>query len=263
MTSVREKALSSNLARDRAGEEQAGARERIRQKILVVEDESDIRELVRYNLAQEGFAVEEAADGAEALERIGRRPPDLVLLDLMLPRVSGLELCRQLRANPQTARLPIIVVTAKSAEVDRVLGLEMGADDYVVKPFSPREVVARVRALLRRVHGASERLTPELFERGRLKIDFGTYEVFVDGNKKDLALREFELLRFFVQHPLRVYSREQLLDLVWGRDTFVEPRTIDVHVRRLRQQIERDDANPELVLTVRSVGYRFNPDPLG
>jgi two-component system, OmpR family, alkaline phosphatase synthesis response regulator PhoP len=239
------------------------ARERIRHKILVVEDESDIRELIRYNLVQEGFAVEEAADGAEALERITRRAPDLMLLDLMLPRMPGLELCRQLRAQPETAQLPIIVLTAKGSELDRVLGLEMGADDYIVKPFSPREVVARVKALLRRVNAAADHMAPVLFERGRLKMDFSTYEVFVDGKKKELALREFELLRFFVQHPLRVYSREQLLDLVWGRDTFVEPRTIDVHVRRLRQQIERDDSNPELILTVRSVGYRFNPDALG
>jgi two-component system, OmpR family, alkaline phosphatase synthesis response regulator PhoP len=239
------------------------ARERVRQKILVVEDESDIRELLRYNLSQEGFAVEEAADGAEAFDRIARRSPDLVLLDLMLPRMPGLELCRRLRAQPDTAQLPIIVLTAKGSEVDRILGLEIGADDYIVKPFSPREVVARVKALLRRVSGATEQLVPALFERGRLKMDFSTYEVFVDGHKKELALREFELLRFFVQHPLRVYTREQLLDLVWGRDTFVEPRTIDVHVRRLRQQIERDDSNPELILTVRSVGYRFNPDALG
>jgi two-component system, OmpR family, alkaline phosphatase synthesis response regulator PhoP len=239
------------------------ARERIRHKILVVEDESDIRELIRYNLVQEGFAVEEAADGAEALERITRRAPDLMLLDLMLPRMPGLELCRQLRAQPDTAQLPIIVLTAKGSELDRVLGLEMGADDYIVKPFSPREVVARVKALLRRVNAAGDHMAPALFERGRLKMDFSTYEVFIDGKKKELALREFELLRFFVQHPLRVYSREQLLDLVWGRDTFVEPRTIDVHVRRLRQQIERDDSNPELILTVRSVGYRFNPDALG
>ena len=239
------------------------ARERLRQKILVVEDEGDIRELIRYNLAQEGFAVEEAADGAEALERVQRRAPDLLVLDLMLPRMSGLELCRRLRANAETARLPIIVVTAKGAEVDRVLGLEMGADDYVVKPFSPREVVARVKALLRRVNAGLETSQAGGYDRGRLRIDFGTYEVFVDGVKKELALREFELLRFFVQHPLRVYGREQLLDLVWGRDTFVEPRTVDVHVRRLRQQIERDDARPELILTVRSVGYRFNPDALG
>ncbi|MGH7842842.1 MAG: response regulator [Candidatus Binataceae bacterium] len=239
------------------------ARERIRQKILVVEDEADIRELLCYSLAQEGYAVEEAADGAEALERVARRAPDLAMLDLMLPRMSGLELCRRLRANPETARLPVIVVTAKGAEVDRVLGLEMGADDYVVKPFSPREVVARVKALLRRANAGLEPRDAGSYEQGRLRVDFGTYEVFVAGVKHDLALREFELLRFFVQHPLRVYSREQLLDLVWGRDTFVEPRTVDVHVRRLRQQIERDDANPELILTVRSVGYRFNPQPLG
>jgi two-component system, OmpR family, alkaline phosphatase synthesis response regulator PhoP len=238
-------------------------RERLRQKILVIEDEGDIRELLRYNLAQEGFAVEEAADGAEGLDRIGRRAPDLVVLDLMLPRMSGLELCRRVRSSSETARLPILVVTAKGAEVDRVLGLEMGADDYVVKPFSPREVVARVKALLRRSGAVAEPAGPAAFERGRLRIDFSTYEVFVEGQRHDLALREFELLRFFVQHPLRVYSREQLLDLVWGRDTFVEPRTVDVHVRRLRQQVERDDAKPELILTVRSVGYRFNPDALG
>ena len=238
-------------------------RERMRQKVLVVEDEADIRELLRYNLAQEGFMVEEAGDGAEALDRISRRAPDLLVLDLMLPQMSGLELCRRMRSNPETAKLPILVVTAKSAEVDRILGLEMGADDYVVKPFSPREVVARVKALLRRAHPASEHASPGAYDRGRLKIDFGTYEVFVEGQRKELALREFELLRFFVQHPMRVYSREQLLDLVWGRDTFVEPRTVDVHVRRLRQQVERDDANPELILTVRSVGYRFNPEALG
>jgi two-component system, OmpR family, alkaline phosphatase synthesis response regulator PhoP len=238
-------------------------RERIRHKILVVEDEADIRELLRYNLAQEGFVVEEAGDGAEALDRIGRRAPDLLVLDLMLPQMSGLELCRRMRSNPETAKLPILVVTAKGAEVDRILGLEMGADDYVVKPFSPREVVARVKALLRRANPAIEPAAPGIYDRGRLKIDFGTYEVFVEGASRELALREFELLRFFVQHPMRVYSREQLLDLVWGRDTFVEPRTVDVHVRRLRQQVERDDARPELILTVRSVGYRFNPEALG
>src|SRR2546423_1844219 len=150
---------------------QEGMRERIRQKILVVEDESDIRELIRYNLTQEGFAVEEAGDGAEALERIGRRAPDLVLLDLMLPRISGLELCRQLRARPETARLPILVLTAKGSEVDRVVGLEMGADDYVVKPFSPRELIARIKALLRRVNPPVGESILQPYERGRLKID--------------------------------------------------------------------------------------------
>jgi len=235
----------------------------IQRRILVVEDEADIRELIRYNLAQEGFVIEEAADGVQALDRIARRSPDLIVLDLMLPGLSGLEVCRKLRAAPQTANLPILVATAKGTEVDRVLGLEMGADDYVVKPFSPRELVARVKALLRRAHLLAEPESAGLYERGRLKIDFDSYQVYVEGKRKDLALREFELLRFLVQHPLRVYNREQLLDKVWGRDTFVEPRTVDVHIRRLRKHIERDDANPELILTVRSVGYRFNPDALG
>ena len=159
-------------------------RERIRHKILLVEDEADIRELVRYNLAQEGFIVEEAADADTALDRIGRRAPDLMVLDLMLPGMSGLELCRRMRSNPETAKLPILVVTAKGAEVDRILGLEMGADDYVVKPFSPREVVARVKALLRRANPASEPASPGIYDRGRLKIDFGTYEVFVEGKRR-------------------------------------------------------------------------------
>ncbi len=234
-----------------------------RHRVLVVEDERDIRELLRYTLEQEGFVVDEAADADAAIERIARRTPDLMVLDVMLPGMSGLELCRRLRAQPPTATLPILMLTAKGAEVDRVLGLEMGADDYVVKPFSPREVVARVRALLRRARLLNDAGDAGSYERGRLKLDFGTYEAFVDGRRVDMTLREFELLRFFVQHPLRVYTRVQLLDQVWGRDTFVEPRTVDVHVRRLRRHVERDDANPELILTVRSVGYRFNPQALG
>jgi two-component system alkaline phosphatase synthesis response regulator PhoP len=236
----------------------------LRYRVLIVEDDADIRELIRYNLSQEGFVVEEAADGTQALEKVKRRVPDLLLLDLMLPGMPGLQVCRQMRAERETAHLPILIVTAKGTEVDKVLGLEMGADDYVVKPFSPRELVARVKALLRRANPLSE---PDsgggAYEKGRLRMDFGTYQVFVEAKRKELALREFELLKFFVQHPMRVYTREQLLDMVWGRDTFVEPRTVDVHVRRLRQHIERDDANPELILTVRSVGYRFNPEALG
>ncbi|HUO06090.1 MAG TPA: response regulator transcription factor [Candidatus Binataceae bacterium] len=239
------------------------SRRGIRYRVLVVEDDADIRELLRYNLDQEGFIVEEAADGAQALEHVKRRVPDLMVLDLMLPGMPGLEVCRQMRAGRDTAQLPILIVTAKGTEVDKVLGLEMGADDYVVKPFSPREVIARVKALLRRARALAEPESGGIFEKGRLRIDFGTYQVFVDGKRRELALREFELLRYFVQHPMRVYTREQLLDTVWGRDTFVEPRTVDVHVRRLRQHIERDDANPELILTVRSVGYRFNPEALG
>ncbi|HLX37378.1 MAG TPA: response regulator transcription factor [Candidatus Binataceae bacterium] len=233
-----------------------------RQKVLIIEDDGDIRELIKFNLEQDGYAVEEAATGAEGLDRIRRRQPDLVLLDLMLPGMPGLEICRVLRSAKETSTLPILIVTAKGTEVDKVLGLEMGADDYVVKPFSPRELIARVKAVLRRAHPDAVSPKSGLWERGRLRMDFDTYQVFVDGKRHELALREFELLRFFVEHPMRVYSREQLLDLVWGRDTFVEPRTVDVHVRRLRQHIEKDDANPELILTVRSVGYRFNPEAL-
>jgi two-component system, OmpR family, alkaline phosphatase synthesis response regulator PhoP len=233
-----------------------------RQKVLIIEDDADIRELIKFNLEQDGYVVEEAATGAEGLERIKRRHPDLVLLDLMLPGMPGLEICRVLRSTKETTGLPILIVTAKGTEVDKVLGLEMGADDYVVKPFSPRELIARVKAVLRRANPDIAAPKSGVWERGRLKMDFDTYQVFVDGKRHELALREFELLRFFVEHPMRVYSREQLLDLVWGRDTFVEPRTVDVHVRRLRQHIEKDDANPELILTVRSVGYRFNPEAL-
>jgi two-component system response regulator RegX3 len=154
------------------------------------------------------------------------------------------------------------MLTARAAEVDRVLGLEMGADDYLTKPFSPRELVARVRAVMRRTHGEDVPPPHELFERGRLRLDFDTYEVFLDAQPVGLSLREFELLKFFVRHPHRVYDRLQLLDLVWGPDTHVEPRTVDVHVRRLRKRIERDDSAPELIVTVRGVGYKFNPDAL-
>ncbi len=199
------------------------------------------------------------------MNRFAAACADALVLDLMLPGMSGLELCQKLRNEAPTQALPIVMLTAKSSEVDRILGLEMGADDYVVKPFSPRELVARIRAVLRRSHAHRPRAAagPDLSSAGRLRIDMGTYEVFVDGKQRQLCLREFELLRFFAEHPMRVYSREQLLDLVWGRDVFVEPRTVDVHVRRLRRQIERDDSKPELILTVRSVGYRFNPEALG
>ncbi len=234
-----------------------------RPAVLVVEDDADLRELLRYNLEREGFAVEQAGDGGEAIRMIERHPPELLILDLMLPGMPGLELCRKLRATPATAAMPILILTARGEEVDRILGLEMGADDYVVKPFSPRELLARIKGLLRRAQAAVEPQAEGVYERGRLRIDFGTYQVTVDGQARQLSVREFELLKFFVQHPGRVYTREQLLDLVWGRDTFVEPRTVDVHIRRLRRQVERDDNNPELILTVRGVGYRCDPESLG
>jgi two-component system, OmpR family, alkaline phosphatase synthesis response regulator PhoP len=234
----------------------------VKRTILVVEDEKDIRELVRFHLGQEGYAVREAETGEAALDLARAERPALVVLDLMLPGIDGLEVCRRLRGIEATHAVPVIVLTAKTAEVDRVLGLELGADDYVTKPFSPRELVARVKAVLRRSHGEEVPAPHEIFERGRLKLDFDTYEAFLDGTSLALSLREFELLKFFVRHPNRVYDRLQLLDLVWGPDTHVEPRTVDVHVRRLRKRIERDDANPELILTVRGVGYKFNPDAL-
>jgi phosphate regulon transcriptional regulator PhoB len=229
-----------------------------RKQILVVEDEKDISELIRFNLEQEGFAVLGAEDGEQALQLARRERPALVILDLMLPGMSGLEVCRRLRGQEATARLPIVMLTAKAAEADRVVGLELGADDYVTKPFSPRELVARIRAVLRRTYGVEPERPPEVYQRGRLRMDFDTYEVFLDGTKVDLSLREFELLRFFVRSPNRVFDRLQILDLVWGHDTYVEPRTVDVHVRRLRARIERDDARPELLVTVRGVGYKFN-----
>ena len=235
----------------------------VKRTILVVEDEKDIRELVRFHLEQEGYAVREADTGEGALQQVAGERPALVILDLMLPGTDGLEVCRRLRAVEATRALPIIMLTARAEEVDRVLGLELGADDYVTKPFSPREFVARVRAVMRRSHGEEVPPPHEVFERGRLRIDFDTYEVFIDGQPANLSLREFELLKFFVRHPYRVYDRLQLLDLVWGQDVHVEPRTVDVHIRRLRKRIERDDASPELIVTVRGVGYKFNPDALG
>ncbi len=233
-----------------------------KRKILVVEDEKDIRDLVRYNLEAEGFAVVEASDGEVGLALAASERQALVILDLMLPGLAGLEVCRLLRAKEATLRVPILILTARAAEVDKVLGLEMGADDYVTKPFSPRELVARVKAVLRRAYGPTVDRPHEFYERGRLRIDFDTYEVALDGWPVELGLREFELLKFFVQYPHRVFSRSQILDLVWGQNVYVEPRTVDVHIRRLRQRLERDDAHPTLILTVRGVGYKFNPDAL-
>lgn len=232
------------------------------QKILVVEDEPDIRKLVQYNLAQERFRVLEAEDGEQALKILQRDRPNLLILDLMLPGLSGIELCRILRDRTDTARLPILMLTAKAGETDRVLGLEMGADDYLTKPFSPRELVARVRAILRRAAGAAQTEATPAYDKGGLKIDFTTYEVFARGKSVKLTLKEFELLRFLVQNPNRVLSRDQLLDRVWGGETFVTPRTVDVHIRRLRKAIEKDDSKPKWILTLRGVGYKFDEKAL-
>ena len=232
------------------------------QKILVVEDEPDISKLVSYNLAQERFKVLTAEDGEQALKVIQREKPSLVVLDLMLPGLSGMEVCKILRDRPETAKLPILMLTAKAGEADRIVGLEMGADDYLAKPFSPREMVARVRAILRRANNAAQAEAPPAYDRGGLKIDFTTYEVFVRGKSAKLTLKEFELLRFLVHNPNRVLSRDQLLDRVWGGETFVTPRTVDVHIRRLRKAIEKDDSKPQWILTLRGVGYKFDEKAL-
>src|SRR5918999_486673 len=232
------------------------------QKILVVEDEPDIRKLINYNLVQERFKVLEAEDGEQALKLLQREIPNLVILDLMLPGLSGLELCRILRDRTDTAQVPILMLTAKAGEADKIVGLEMGADDYLAKPFSPRELVARVRAILRRTDIAARGEAPLLYDKGPVRIDFATYEVAVSGRPVKLTLKEFELLRFLVQNPNRVLSRDQLLDRVWGGDTFVTPRTVDVHIRRLRKAIEKDDSKPKWILTLRGVGYKFDEKAL-
>ena len=228
------------------------------QKILVVEDEPDIRKLVQYNLTQERFNVLEAEDGEQALKLLQHEKPSLVILDLMLPGLSGMEVCKLLRQRNDTARLPILMLTAKAGEADRIVGLEMGADDYLAKPFSPREMIARVRAILRRSEAKPDTEAPPSYEKGPLKIDFSTYEIFVRTRPVKLTLKEFELLRFLVQNPNRVLNRDQLLDRVWGGDTFVTPRTVDVHIRRLRKAVEKDDRKPKWILTVRGVGYKFD-----
>jgi phosphate regulon transcriptional regulator PhoB len=228
------------------------------QKILVVEDEPDIRKLVNYNLTQERFNVLEAEDGEQALKLLQREKPSLVILDLMLPGVSGMELCKLLRQRNETAKLPILMLTAKAGEADRIVGLEMGADDYLAKPFSPREMVARVRAILRRSEAKPATEAAAAYEKNSLRIDFSTYEVFVRGKPVKLTLKEFELLGFLVQNPNRVLNRDQLLDRVWGGETFVTPRTVDVHIRRLRKAVEKDDRKPKWILTVRGVGYKFD-----
>jgi len=237
-----------------------------RYRVLVVEKDAKVRELVRYNLYQEGIDVEVADHGRGALEKLGTRSPDLIVLDTLLPDLSGLELCQKIRTRAHTAALPILMLSSNSTEADKVLGLNMGADDYVTKPFGPLELTARIKALLRRTSGPhhfeSGNRLQKIFHRGRLRVDFDAYKVFADGKECDLRLREFHLLSFFVRNPMRVYNREELLRLVWGRDVDIEARTVDVHIRRLRAQIEADDANPRIIVTVRGAGYRFEPDGL-
>jgi two-component system phosphate regulon response regulator PhoB len=225
-------------------------------RILVVEDEPAIREMVQFTLARAGFELVEAADGAAARERLAAGGIELVLLDWMLPGESGLDLLAQIKRDPATARLPVIMLTARAESGDKVAGLESGADDYITKPFSPAELTARIRAVLRR---AGEAL-PEGGERlvaGGLTLDPASHRVTLDGAPLELGPTEYRLLEFFLRHPERAYTRGQLLDAVWGRDAVVEERTVDVHIRRLRVALE-PGGHDRLVQTVRGHGYRFS-----
>jgi two-component system phosphate regulon response regulator PhoB len=221
-------------------------------RILVVDDEPDLLELVRVNLTESGYEVETAASGREALDQIRRAPPDLVILDLMLPDLSGTEVCRRIRSDATLAGLPILMLTARSEEVDRVVGFELGADDYVTKPFSPRELTLRVRAVLRR-KGPAE-APASILVHGPLRIDAERHRCFVDEVEVDLTAKEFDLLRALMARAGRVMSRDRLLDEVWGSEINVTARTIDTHVKRLREKIGRAG---DMIETVRGVGYRF------
>lgn len=222
--------------------------------ILIVEDEPDIVELLKYNLEAADYEVGIARDGDEAEISVAERQPDAILLDWMLPGVSGIELCRRIRRRPETRMLPIIMLTARGEETDRLRGLDSGADDYVTKPFSPAEVIARLRAVLRR---ALPSAAVETLEYEDIMLDLAGHRVERAGRNIHLGPTEFRLLRHLMEHPGRVYSREQLLDAVWGRDIYVEARTVDVHIRRLRKALNEGDA-ADLIRTVRSAGYALD-----
>jgi two-component system response regulator RegX3 len=226
------------------------------QLILVVDDEQSYRDALTVALEREGFAVATAADGVEALERFDAVQPALVLLDVMLPRVSGVDVCRQIRTR---SRVPIIMVTARNAEIDAVVGLEVGADDYVTKPFRLRELIARVRAALRRVPvvGDPDGALSDVIEIGDVRLDLARHEVSVRGDLVALPLKEFELLELLLANAGRVLTRDLLIDRIWGPNYFGDTKTLDVHVKRLRTKVEEDPGNPTHIVTVRGVGYRF------
>lgn len=224
-------------------------------KILVVDDEATFREALQYNLHRDGFAVEVVADGLGALEQFERGGFDLVLLDLMLPGISGEEVCRRIRKK---SNIPIIMLTAKGDEIDKVVGLELGADDYVTKPYSYRELVARVRALLRRSgQSIAEEQTADVLRAGRVELDRDAHEVRVDGDVVAMPLREFQVLEYLMENANRVLSRTQIFDHIWGYGYIGDLKTLDVHVKRIRSKIEEDAKHPTLLLTVRGVGYKL------
>lgn len=225
--------------------------------ILIVDDEKNIRELVKFNLESRGYKVIEAADGEEALNLVITGAPLLIILDLMLPKIDGLEVCRILKGNPLTKKIPIIMLTALGDEIDKIVGLELGADDYITKPFSPRELVARVRAVIRRVEDQEEPKQP-VNNFTDLVIDEQKYEALLNGKKLDLTLKEFELLKVFAANLFNVFSRQHLLEKIWGYDFMGDTRTVDVHVCNLRKKIEEADEKTRYYIeTVRGVGYRF------
>jgi two-component system phosphate regulon response regulator PhoB len=224
--------------------------------ILIVEDEAPLVTLLRYNLEKQGFRVEDAGDGGEALTRITEAAPDLLLLDWMLPTMSGIELCRQLRRRPATRTLPIIMLTARAEDQDAVRGLDTGADDYITKPFSTEALIARIRALLRRSGSVPQKLKLSFHD---ISLDPASHRVLRNGRALHLGPTEFRLLEFFLRHPKRVFSREDVLNAVWGRDIHVEPRTVDVHIRRLRKAIN-GPGEMDVVRTVRAAGYALDYD---
>jgi len=234
----------------------AAAPRRSAGRVLVVEDERDVAELLRYNLAKDGYDVLVAATGADAVKQAHEAHPDVVLLDIMVPQLNGWEICRRLKQDRETAAIPVIMVSGRVEEGDKVLGFEMGADDYVTKPFSPRELLARVRAVTRRGR-LTDQEAGQVLRAGDLEIDRPRFEVKMKGRLVELTRKEFDLLATLIRTPGRVFGREELLDLVWGQDGFVEPRTVDVHVARLRAKFTAARAPMPAIETVRGVGYRF------
>lgn len=223
-------------------------------KVLIVDDEEHIRELIKFNLKKEGYDTDVAVNGTEALKIIREIKFDLILLDLMLPEIDGLEVCKEIRRNEETSDIPVMMITAKGEEFDKVLGLELGADDYITKPFSIRELMARVKALLRRSNVKKEE---NIIKFGDVVVNFKTREVIKGNQNVELTLKEFELLKLLVKNKGNILTRELLLDKIWGYEYIGETRTVDVHIRHLRKKIESDDKNPQYIQTIRGVGYKF------
>ena len=223
-------------------------------KVLIVDDEEHIRELIKFNLKKEGYDTEVAVNGPEALKIIRDNKFDLILLELMLPEIDGLEVCKEIRRNEETSDIPVMMITAKGEEFDKVLGLELGADDYITKPFSIRELMARVKALLRRSNVKKEE---NIIKFGDVVVNFKTREVIKGTQNVELTLKEFELLKLLIKNKGNILTRELLLDKIWGYEYIGETRTVDVHIRHLRKKIESDDKNPQYIQTIRGVGYKF------